>query len=126
MSEEMSNDAINADDIFDGAKLCINGTTITLCNNTTTHTQGMEFNDELIVNCRYYLEGIALTPISVFGMLGMSYLKTFCRSRSFPNLSYRSNLRTTYAFHSNCNFLHCYVTFKRSRFIYANNIEAYN
>ena len=107
MSEEMFNDAINVDDIFDGAVLCINGTTTTLCNNTTTHTQGMEFNEELIVNCRYYLEGIALTPISVFGMLGMSCLKAFCRNQSFPDLSFNSNLRARYDFHSYCNFFNC-------------------
>ena len=90
MSEEMSNDAINADDIFDGAVLCINGTSTTLCNNTTAHTQGMEFNEELIINCRYYLEGIALTPISVFGILGKSNLKAFWQSQWFCNSSANS------------------------------------
>ena len=90
MSEEMSNDAINADGIFDGAVLCINGTSTTLCNNTTAHTQGMEFNEELIINCRYYLEGIALTPISVFGILGKSNLKAFWQSQWFCNSSTNS------------------------------------
>ena len=69
MSEEMFNDAINADDMYSGFVLCFDRTS-NRCNNTTIHTQGADFDYELIMNCRYYLEGIALTPISVFGMLG--------------------------------------------------------
>ena len=69
MSEEMFNDAINVDDNYSGLVLCLDGTS-NPCNNTTIYTQGAEFDDELIMTCRYYLEGIAMTPISVFGILG--------------------------------------------------------
>ena len=85
----MFNDAINADDMYSGFVLCLDGTS-NRCNNTTIHTQGVDFDYELIMNCRYYLEGIALTPISVFGMLG----KFICFS--LTNVLLYSNLH--------CNF----------------------
>ena len=72
MSEEMFNDAIYVDVNHTDAVFCINGTG-NLCINATIHTFEAEFDEDLIVNCRYYLEGIALTPISVFGMLGKSF-----------------------------------------------------
>ena len=34
------------------------------------HTHDTELDVELVTKCRYYMEGIALTPISVFGMIG--------------------------------------------------------
>ena len=43
------------------------------CDNRS-HPQGNDIDFELITNCRYYLEGIALTPISVFGILGRHQL----------------------------------------------------
>ena len=36
----------------------------------TNHTNDTELDEELVMDCRYYMEGIALTPISVFGMIG--------------------------------------------------------
>ena len=81
----------NADDIYSGFVLCLDGTS-NRCNNTTNHTKRADFDFELIMNCRYYLEGIALTPISIFGMLGKFIffsLKNFCLvSNSHPNKNF--------------------------------------
>ena len=71
MSEEMFNDGINVDDIY--ALLCMNRTN-NLCNNTTIQTHEAQYDEELIAKWGYYLEGLAMTPISVFGMVG----KFFC------------------------------------------------
>ena len=68
IAADMYNDSINTQDGYYNATQCENVTDY-LCNNRS-HTQENEFNEELINNCRYYIEGIALTPISVFGMLG--------------------------------------------------------
>ena len=70
MSEEMFNGGINIDDIY--ALLCMNRTS-NLCNNLTIYVHETHYDEELIELCGYYLEGIALTPISVFGMLGKSF-----------------------------------------------------
>ena len=71
----MLNDTINVADGFGDVIMCVNETSIP-CNNRN-HTHEPDFNEELIINCRYYLEGIALTPISVFGMLGETSLNIF-------------------------------------------------
>ena len=71
MSEEMFNGGINIDDIY--ALLCMNRTS-NLCNNLTIYVHETHYDEELIATCGYYLEGIALTPISILGMIG----KFFC------------------------------------------------
>ena len=63
----MLNDTINVVDGYSDSIMCENETSVRC--NISNHTDD-DFNEELIINCRYYLEGIALTPISVFGMLG--------------------------------------------------------
>ena len=62
----MFNDTINSTEIFERSMPCENGT---ICGNKSDGL-GNDIDFELIENCRYYLEGIALTPISVFGILG--------------------------------------------------------
>ena len=62
----MFNHTINSSESFDGPMPCENGT---ICGNKSG-ALGNDIDFELIANCRYYLEGIALTPISVFGILG--------------------------------------------------------
>ena len=62
----MSNDTINFIDDFDTSLMCENEMN---CENIS-HPHGNDIDFELITNCRYYLEGIALTPISIFGILG--------------------------------------------------------
>ena len=71
MSAEMFNGGINLDDIY--ALLCMNSTN-DACNNATFHIHEAQYDEELIAKWGYYLEGLALTPISVFGMVG----KFFC------------------------------------------------
>ena len=67
MSDEIFDGGINVDDIY--ALLCMNRTS-NPCNNTTIHIHETQYDEELIATCGYYLEGIALTPISIFGMVG--------------------------------------------------------
>ena len=71
----MLNDTINVGDGYSDAIICVNETSIPCHNRNLTHE--LVYNEELIINCRYYLEGIALTPISVFGMLGETSLNIF-------------------------------------------------
>ena len=71
----MINNTNNLNEGYNDAILCQN-TTDYFCDNGN-HTQKDDINHELIINCRYYLEGIALTPISVFGMLGRPTFKLF-------------------------------------------------
>ena len=42
-----------------------------------TTTQEDDIHNDLIDNCKFYLEGIALTPISIFGILGKSRYNCF-------------------------------------------------
>ena len=73
----MINDTIIVDDDYSDAIMCVNESSLP-CHNGN-HTHELDYNEELIINCRYYLEGIALTPISVFGMLGETSLNIFPR-----------------------------------------------
>ena len=43
----------------------------------TNHTHDTELDVELVTKCRYYMQGIALPPISVFGMIGKLIWCTF-------------------------------------------------
>ena len=93
MSEEMFNDGINIDDIY--ALLCMHRTNNS-CNDTTIHIHDAQYDEELIAKCGYYLEGIALTPISVFGMVG----KFFClRFANFCHHRYTCNNGSPISFH---------------------------
>ena len=93
MSEEMFNGGINVDDIY--ALLCMNRTN-NPCNNTTILMHETHYDEELIATCGYYLEGIALTPISVFGMVG----KFFCsRFANFLHHRYTGNNSSPISFH---------------------------
>ena len=64
----MMNVTNNSNESYNNFISCQNNTDYA-CNNVS-RIQDTVINDELIHNCRYYLEGMALTPISVFGMLG--------------------------------------------------------
>ena len=67
-SEDMYNETFYIDYDYSDAINCENGTDY-FCNNRS-HTQENGYNEVLINSCRYYIEGITLTPISVVGMLG--------------------------------------------------------
>ena len=48
------------------------------CDNRNLATiQENDIDYDLIDNCKFYLEGIALTPISIFGILGKSRYNCF-------------------------------------------------
>ena len=67
-SIENVNESVVNQDLDNYTSANTNGTEFLYINRNLTYEH--DINHDLINNCRYYMEGIALTPISIIGMIG--------------------------------------------------------